>query len=136
MKKKNGGPPRRILKNGRMLTKPREIGDAQNEYYYKKIENIREECTGIEDDPLRHLRECLSSWDRRPGQEDKLHLKEVTEDEVKKIILKMKTSRTEGLDSLCSEVIKGATTELLSPITYNCQSIYKNIDVSVTLENK
>ena len=53
---KSSGSPTQLYHNGKMLNKPSEIADCQNEFFVNKVKYIRENLPAQVSDPLAKLR--------------------------------------------------------------------------------
>ena len=107
-----GGAPTRLLVNGKLISKPKEVATTMNEFFIKKVEDIRKEIPAEVENPLdlarkiMRNRNCLFKF-------EPVHPKEVSE-----IIDNIKATKSCGLDEIDSSIIKLAKVELLAPITH------------------
>ena len=59
---RNGGPPEMLCKEGRKITKPKEIADVQCKYFSDKINNLKTNIQGSNSDPLELLKKAMDKW--------------------------------------------------------------------------
>lgn len=116
MSKAKSGPPKSIQHEGRILNKPKEIAEAQAEYYSKKIEKINtdlEEAKLTAGDPLDILRSSLASWDRWNDNQPGLTLQPISIADTQRLLAATSSSSTEGFDNISSNAIKTAGEPML-----------------------
>ena len=109
---KSGGPPKQLVINGELKSKPRDLSKCMNEFFVNKVRNLRDNIPACMKNPLGRVQELMS------GRNCSFKLKAVHPDEVLKIITNLKNSKTCGLDNIDSFVIKLAAHELTPAITH------------------
>ena len=77
-----------------MLTSPQKMADAQNEYYIKKVKDIRKNMPKQKEDPLATLRKIMA------GKDVHFTLSAISPDDVDKILKDLKTFKASGVDNL------------------------------------
>ena len=82
---KTSGSPTQLFHDGKLISKPLDIADCQNQYFINKIKNILSGLSPPVSDPLNKLR--LLMRDRSSI----FHLHSAHPDEIEKIILQLKT---------------------------------------------
>ena len=106
--------PSQIVINNKLLSKPIEMCTAMNEFFIKKISDLK---TGIvqdtSEDELEVLRNYVSS---KNLPDDGFRLKEINEEETLEIIKSLKGKKSIGLDWICGFSLKLAAPILISEI--------------------
>ena len=108
----SGGPPSKLVENGSIFTKPKDLAKIMNNYFVSKVKNLRENLPPNQGDPLSLLRRIMAN------RKCSFKLKCVHPDTVSKIISKMRSSSSCGLDHLNSRIIKLARPHLVPVITH------------------
>ena len=97
MKKLAGGDstsvPEMIIKDGKSITSPEELGENMNNFFNSKIKEIKKTIPTTMEDPIDLLKKLV------PANENRFHLKEISIQRTYEIIDKMKTSNTTGFDA-------------------------------------
>ena len=107
-----GGPPTQLFHDGTLHSKPAELATIMNNFFVDKIRNLRmnlpPSCLNPVDlvTSLMHNRTCS------------FHLQPVHPDQISKIIDKMKSSKSCGIDTIDSSIIKLVKKELIPVITH------------------
>ena len=81
------GSPNQLFHNVRMLNKPSEIADCQNEFFVNKVQQIREYLPAQVSDPLAKLRLLMRN------RNCSFHLKPAHPDTAEKIVSGLKNSK-------------------------------------------
>ena len=105
------GPPTQLYINGQHVTSPKAIASAMNRFFIEKQRRIISEIPVVDTDPLTKLRE------RMEGREGSFTFKQVSEDEVNKVIQSIKNSTSTGVDWIDNRCLKMAIKELTPAIT-------------------
>ena len=113
-----GKPPNSFKLDGKMITAPQELAEAQMKYYKEKNDKLFELVKDVDEDPLETLKKAMDNWNSRRKDMRNLEMKELTLLETAKIIGKMNDSKARGNDEIEPLVIKLAATTLLKPINY------------------
>ena len=111
-----GGAPTRLAdKTGRLVTSPAAMAELQNEYYIEKVKKIRQKLPQ-QGSPTEALRQHIQSLPRpRP---DSLALACVSPEAVDKMIMKLKNSKSCGLDNIDTYILKLARPYIVPSITH------------------
>ena len=108
----SGGPPTKLVDNGKVYTKPKDISSILNNFFVTKVRKLRQNIPPSPGDPLALLRRLMKN------QKCTMRLKSVHPDQVHKIISNLKSSSSSGLDSVDSRIIKLAKNQLVPVITH------------------
>jgi hypothetical protein len=104
----SGGPPTQLFSEGRIVTKPAGLASSMNRFFITKIKELRQNIPVVNFDPLKYLKEAMR--DRKC----KFSLKQLTIEDVLKLIKGLKNSSATGVDFIDTRTIKlGA--EILAP---------------------
>ena len=109
---KSTGSPNQLFYKGRLISKPKELAEAQNEYFIEKINLIRQNLPLAATDPLSTLRSLMQ------GRNCSFELAPVHPDEVEKILSRLSNSSSFGLDMIDTYTIKLVKAEILPAITH------------------
>ena len=108
---KTGGPPTKLVIEGELKSKPKELADCMNNFFVNKVTNLRNTIPPCRQDPLHRVKEIMKN------RTCSFKLESVHPDEIKEIINNMKNSKSCGLDNIDSFVFKLASDELTPSIT-------------------
>ena len=108
----SSGPPTKLVDNGVVYSKPKELATIMNTQFISKVNSYRNQLSQNVGNPLTLVRNIMRS------QTCTFNLRTVHPDEVNKVISLLKSSDSCGLDNINSRVIKLATKELLPAITH------------------
>ena len=108
----SGGSPTKLVENGSLFTKPKDLSRIMNTYFINKVRNLRDNLPQNPGDPLPLVRKLMKN------RKCSLKLKSVHPDHVLKIITNLKSSSSCGLDSIDSRIIKLAKHQLVPVITH------------------
>ena len=108
----SGGPPTKLLVEGTIFTKPKDLAKIMNEFFIQKVENIRRNLPNPLGNPLDSVRNLM--WNRTCT----FDFGPVHPDEVSKLIDNLKATKSCGLDDIDSYIIKLTKDDLLAPITH------------------
>ena len=97
---KTNGSPSQLFYKGKLISKPQELAEAQNNYFLEKIRLIRENLPAAVTDPLSTLRNLMQ------GRQCSFSLATVHPDEVAKILENLSNSSSFGLDTIDTFAIK------------------------------
>ena len=104
--------PTQLYHEGRMVNKPREIADFQNDFFINKVSKIRENLPPPVSDPLAKLRSIMEN------RSSSLKLRCIHPDKVEQILSNLKNSKSCGLDGIDTFSLKLAGQLLIPPITH------------------
>ena len=113
-----GNPPNSFRIEGKTITAPEELAEAQMNYYKVKNEKLQEQVNDSTDDPLEVLKLAMEGWNSSRKDTRNLEMKEITLLETAKIIGKLGDSKARGHDDIEALLIKLAAPTLLKPINY------------------
>ena len=108
----SSGSPSKLYHAGQMVTSPPLLAEIMNTYFVNKIDTI---CQGLprqSDDPLSTLKNILGN------RSSKFSLACVHPDEVRKIILNLKNSKSCGVDTIDTYTIKLMVDDILPTVTH------------------
>ena len=108
----SGGPSTKLLINGEIFSKPKDVAKKMNEFFINKVDEIRNNLPNPLGDPLDPVRRLMRT------RTCSFALKPIHPDEVSKLIDNLKATKSCGLDKIDSFIIKLAKDELLAPITH------------------
>ena len=113
------------MENGLTICKPYAIAECMNNFFTRKVQNLRANLPHSEQNPLNLVERLMN------GRTCSFSLQPVHPDQVDKIISSLKSTRSCGLDNIDSSVIKLARTELVPVITHiiNLSSTQKTFPV-------
>ena len=109
---KSSGSPNQLFHAGRLLNKPSEIADCQNEYFVNKVQQIRDNLPGQVSDPLTKLRFLMRN------RHSSFTLQAVHPDTVGKILASLKNSKSCGLDTIDTFSLKLAAPYITPALTH------------------
>ena len=108
----SGGPPTKLLSNGKMFSKPSDLANIMNSFFINKVKNLRENLPTNVKDPLLLPKKLMKS------RNCNFILKSVHPDDIKKMIANLKNSKSCGSDNIDTYVLKLAQDELTPVITH------------------
>ena len=79
-----GGPPTRLIQNGRIITRPRDLAETMNKYFINKIKLLREKLPTNLGNPLDLVSKLMRN------RKTSFQFKPVHPDEIDKIITNLK----------------------------------------------
>ena len=109
---KSSGAPTQLFNSGNLYNKPMEVANCQNKFFVDKVSKIRESMPAPVSDPLAKLRALMFN------RSCYFSLQAVHPDEVAKLIKELKNSKSVGLDSIDTGVIKLIQAEIVPPLTH------------------
>ena len=112
------GPPNQLYSNGKHVTSPKAIASEMNKFYIQKQKKIVAEIPASFKDPLTNLREKMKD------NKESFSFRNVTEEEVLRMIKTAKNSGSSGIDWIDNKCIKLVASELNPAIT-------KSINMSI-----
>ena len=99
---------RSIFYEGRILTKPAGLASCMNKFFIDKIKELRRKIPMVNIDPLKYLKEAMRD------RTSKFEIKQLTVEDVLKLIKGLKNSTATGVDFIDTKTIKlGA--DILAP---------------------
>ena len=109
---KTSGSPNQLFYKGRLISKPQELADAQNEYFIDKIELLRQDLPPPVSDPLKTLKSLML------GRRCSFSLSSVQPDEVEKVISSLSNSTSFGMDMIDTFIIKLIKHDIIPALTH------------------
>ena len=113
--------PSQILHCGRLLSNPKVIAAEVNDFFVDKIRKLKEEFQPDDSkEPLVELKTYLS---KKKVPEEGFNLKELNDDDMKKLLKTLKGKKSSGMDWICGYSLKIASsvlTEELKAIVNIC----------------
>ena len=108
----SGGPPTKLFDNGIMHSKPSDLSRIMNSFFVNKVENLRRNIPVSNLNPLDQVRNLMQKRTCSFG------LRPVHPDEIAKIISRLKSSKSCGIDNIDSYILKLVKDELVPVITH------------------
>jgi hypothetical protein len=108
----SGEPPTQLFHNGTLYTKPSDLSKTMNKFFITKVNTLRSNLPINQGDPLQDVRNLMR------GSECSFSLKCLHPDEIDKIISKLKSSKSCGVDEIDATVLKLGKLQLLPVITH------------------
>ena len=109
---KNSCSPTQLFYEGKLYNRPLDIANCQNHYFIDKVKKLLQDMPAPTSDPLAKLKMIMKN------QSSVFELKAAHPDEVAKIVLQLRNSKSTGLDTIDSEVLKLALPYILPAITH------------------
>ena len=97
---KNCGSPSQLFYGGRLINKPIEIANIQNEYFVKKVNLIQQNLPSSSSDPLAILKGLMQY------RSSIFHIKSVHPDLIEQVVKGLKNSKSAGLDNIDTQILK------------------------------
>ena len=104
----SGGTPTKLYSGGELVISPAGLSSTMNKFFLSKIKNLRSSIPVSQSDPLVKMREAMENRDCS------FQIRNVTEEDVLKVIQGLKNSSATGTDFIDTRSIKVAA-ELISP---------------------
>ena len=100
--------PSQIFLMGQLISSPKDIAAAVNEFFVSKIAKLKEQSVHdvSEEDPISELKTYLS---RKEVPEDGFRLRELDDVDMKKLLLNLKGKKASGMDWICGYSLKIAS---------------------------
>ena len=103
-----GGSPTQIFYQGKMVTSPGGLSSCMNKFFLDKVKNLRNSIPLVHSDPLAKMKEAMEN------RNCSFNLKEVSVENVKKVIYSLKNSTATGTDFIDTRTLK-LSAELIAP---------------------
>ena len=102
----------KIEKDGQTFEDPQEVAELFNDFFPEKVKHLKSKIKKKDDvDPLTKLREKVKDLNLH------FELREIEEKDVMKILKKLKSKTSCGMDGISSEVLKMGASVLCAPVT-------------------
>jgi hypothetical protein len=108
----SSGSPSKLYHAGQIITSPARLAEIMNNFFVNKIATIRQDLPSQTDDPLRTLQKMMKDTG------SVFSLSCVHPDTVRKIILSLKNSKSCGVDSIDTYILKLMVDDTLPAITH------------------
>ena len=108
----SSGSPSKLYHAGQIVTSPAKLAEILNNFFVDKIATIRQGLPSQNDDPLRTLQKMMRN------RTSEFALKCVHPDDVKKIIMNLKNSKSCGVDTIDTYTIKLIVDDILPAVTH------------------
>ena len=108
----SSGSPSKLYHAGQIITSPARLAEIMNNFFVNKIATIRQGLPSQTDDPLRTLQKIMKDSD------SVFSLSCVHPDTVKKIILSLKNSKSCGIDTIDTYILKLIVDDILPAVTH------------------
>ena len=95
-----GGPPTKLIENGNLCSKPKDLARIMNEFFISKVKRLESELPPSNGDSLNLIKNIMRN------HQCKFSLEAVHPDQILKIISNLKSSQSCGIDNIDSKVIK------------------------------
>ena len=109
---KNCGSPTQLFYEGKLINKPSEIADAQNEYFINKVGLIQQKLPHSGSDPLAILKRLMQY------RSTTFKLQSVHPDTIESVVKNLKNSKSAGLDNIDTQILKMSLPYILPAITH------------------
>ena len=109
---KSCATPSQLFYNGRLITKPSELADCQNEYFVNKVKLIQENLPPSISDPLSCLKQLMRN------HSSTFQLKCVHPEIVENIVKGLKNSKSAGMDNIDTQILKLSLSYVLPALTH------------------
>ena len=98
-----------IIQNGQTFSNPRDIANAINDTFLKKVKDLRDQVSGVPDiDPKERLKKFIN---KRNEEIPMFNLKKISQVTMRRILKKRKGNRSSGIDN-----IDGYSLKLAAPL--------------------
>ena len=112
-----GGPPTALIENGKLLTKPKEIANAQMNFFKEKLDKLVEKLPETNKDPIETLEKAIENW-TEAGNRTVFEIRKVSKMETLEAIKELSNSPAQGNDKLDNIVLKLAAEILCGPLNH------------------
>ena len=109
---KNCGSPSQLFYGGRLINKPIEIANIQNEYFVNKVNLIQQNLPSSSSDPLAILKGLMQY------RSSTFHIKAVHPDLIEQVVKGLKNSKSAGLDNIDTQILKLSLPYILPCLTH------------------
>ena len=93
------GPPTQLFVQ-KLIVKPKEIANTMNQFFIKKVKDLKEKLPCKKNDPLKYLKSAMKN------RKCSFKMRSVTIEEVRSLVTNLKNSKSTGLDNLDINTIK------------------------------
>ena len=100
---------------GQLTNSPKKMAEIQNQYYIEKIQKIRQKLPP-QGDPTSNLRNLMK--EKEQIHTDGLSINTVSPEQINKIILELRNSKSCGLDNLDTYIVKLIRPHIIPAVTH------------------
>ena len=108
----HSGSPSQLFAGGRLVSKPQEVADAQNQYFVEKINTLRQGLPPPATDPLETLKSLMQ------GRNCSFSLTCVHPSEVEQVISSLSNSSSFGMDMIDTCTVKLLKDDIVPALTH------------------
>ena len=112
-----GGNPSSFLLDGKLETSPRKLAETQMNFFKNKTQQLLNELTITNDDPLEILNKTMEKWENS-GNREKFKLRNITELESLSILKELGNTTASGMDGIDAVSLKAIATHIYKPLTH------------------
>ena len=105
------GPHTKLFHEGNFVNSPTGLATTLNSFFINKVKGLRNSIPVVHDDPLAKLRESMNS------RQCTFKMKQVTQEDVLKIINSLNNSSSTGVDFIDAPTLKLVKNEILPAMT-------------------
>ena len=105
------GPPTKLFHEGKFVNSPSGLATTLNSFFINKVKGLQNSISREHDDPLAKLRESMNS------RQCTFKMKQVTQEDVLKIINSLNNSSSTGVDFIDAPTLKLVKHEILPAMT-------------------
>ena len=109
----SSGSPTKLFSGARVETSPQRMANIMNEFYVKKVADIRAALPPPTEDPLARLRIIMAG-----STAPEFTLQPVHPDTVDKIVRSLRNSKATGLDYIDTHILKLVRNEIVPALTH------------------
>ena len=109
----SSGSPTKLYNGAKVETSPNRMANIMNEFYIKKVADIRASLPPPSEDPMARLRDIMAG-----STVPEFNLQPVHPDTMYKIVRSLKNSKATGLDYIDTHILKLVRNELVPALTH------------------
>ena len=132
---KRSGPPNSFNVDNKIIRKPTDIANCQNNYYTEKTEKLNEKLPPNRNNPLTTLKAALERWGYRSTQIKTLTIQPVGIGHTLNLIKKLGYSTFHGYDGINASSLKIAAKDIATPINFIINLSISTSHVSQQMED-
>ena len=107
MKKPKNDFPQQMMMDNKLTTNPSELAEGMNEYFVKKVEDLKEAQTNLaESDDAEAVKELKKYLEKQGKQDLTFSLKEIDDKKLDDLLKRLKGKKSHGLDWICGYSLK------------------------------
>ena len=109
---KNSGPPTQLFSRGKIVNSPSGLATEMNDFFIHKVQRLLQKLPGPTTDPLENLTRLMET------RTCSFSFQPVHPDEVLEIVMRMRNSKSTGLDNIDTASIKLIISDVLPALTH------------------